>query len=770
MFNKFLVVLNLLFFCGISAQDVIPIINLHTNDSLGVSLLTEQTVKISGIITAAKNFGSSGPAFIQDNTGGVSVYGTRLTNFVQIGDSVTLTSKVVNYYGLTQIDFSTGTFTKHSSGNNVEPTLVTIDMIKNQNWNGVEELEGRLVRLSNVKINGTGSFLGNTNYTITDSINTLDLRIDSDVTSIVGTVIPQSKVDIIGIVGQYKTNPPYNSGYQLMPRSIDDIVTLYVPVIISPVVLSQVTDSSFSVFYNTIREGNTEIRWGKTTALELGTLSFPNLTTEHSITVENLDKNVRYYFKVYSTNQYGTSESSLQAAVTSTVATSSGKINVYFNSSVDNEVAIPGNNAQGNVDLKSKIINRINNSVYSIDIALYSFFGMDDIANAIIAAKNRGVKVRVVYDSRTTQSSMQLLINAGIKISKRPASLDGIMHNKFAIFDGRDLTNENDWVWTGSFNWTSSELNWRNNAIEINDHNLAGAFTKEFEEMWGSNTDEPNSFTAKFGSQKTDNTIHNFDINGISVSLYFSPSDNTEDKIKSSLLTADSSMYFALLIFTSDNLYNAINSRYQFGLRDIRGIIDDVNAIGSEFTKLSVFAQMFDYNLSNTLHHKYGIVDASYPSSNPIVITGSHNWSRAANQDNDENTLIINDIYIANQYMQEFKKRYNDLGGTTSFVIPIISDVEDKGNFYPKTIDLKQNYPNPFNPITTISFFIPNEQNISLSIYNILGEKLETLFEGNAKSGLNVIDFNAEKLSSGIYIYRLETKYGTFSKKCVLLK
>jgi phosphatidylserine/phosphatidylglycerophosphate/cardiolipin synthase-like enzyme len=52
------------------------------------------------------------------------------------------------------------------------------------------------------------------------------------------------------------------------------------------------------------------------------------------------------------------------------------------------------------------------------------------------------------------------IINAGIKISKRPASLDGIMHNKFAIFDGRDLTNENDWVWTGSFNWTSSELNW----------------------------------------------------------------------------------------------------------------------------------------------------------------------------------------------------------------------------------------------------------------------------------------------------------------------
>ncbi len=754
----------------IYSQELIPIINLHYNDSLGISSLVNQTVKISGIITASKNFGASGPAFLQDNTGGVSVYGSRLTNFVQIGDSVTLTSKVVNYNGLTQIDFSTGIFTKHSSGNVVEPILVTIDMIKSQNWNGVEELEGRLVRLSDVKINATGNFLGNTNYTITDSLNSMDLRIDADVTSLVGTVIPQSKVDIIGIVGQYKSGSPYNSGYQLMPRSSDDIITLYVPVIIPPVILSNVTENSFSVFFNTVREGNTEIKWGKTTALELGTLLIPDMTTEHNISVDNLEKNVRYYYKVFSTNLFGTSESSIQTAVTSTSTISSGKINVYFNSSVDNEVAIPGNNALGNIDFKSKIINRINNTNYSLDIALYSFFGMDDVANAIIAAKNRGVKVRVVYDSRTTQSSMQLLLNSGIKISKRPSGLSGIMHNKFAIFDARDATNENDWIWTGSFNWTSSELNWRNNAIEINDHNLANAFTKEFEEMWGSNTDDPNSANAKFGTQKLDNTPHTFDVNGIPVSLYFSPSDNTEDKIKSTLLTADSSMYFALLIFTSDNLYNGISNRYQAGLRDIRGIIDDVNAIGSEFTKLSAIAQMFDYNLSNTLHHKYGIIDASYPSSFPAVITGSHNWSRAANEDNDENTLIIKDIYIANQYMQEFKKRYNDLGGTTSFVIPIISSVDDNNSIYPKTIELKQNYPNPFNPITTISFFNPIEQKIKLNVYNVVGEKVKILFDGNAKAGLNVIDFNAENLSSGIYIYQLETLQGSISKKCVLLK
>ncbi len=769
--NK-LSLISIIFFIQINlfAQDLIPIINLHYNDSLGVTLLNNQTVKISGIITAAKHFGANGPAFIQDVTGGVSVYGSRLTNYVQIGDSVTLTSKVVNYNGLTQIDFSTGTFTKHSSGNAVEPMLVTIDMIKNQAWNGLEELEGRLVRLSNVKINANGNFAGNTNYTITDSINTMDMRIDADVTSIVGTVIPSAKVDIIGIVGQYKSSAPYNSGYQLMPRSIDDIITLNVPVIISPVVISNITENSFTVFYNTVREGNSEIRWGKTTALELGVITKPDMTKEHTLTVENLQTNTRYYFKVYSTNQYGTSESTLQTVIPATITPSSGKINVYFNSSVDNTVAIPGNNALGNVDFKSKIINRINNANYSIDITLYSFFGMDDIANAIIAAKNRGVKVRVVYDNRTTQSSMQLLINAGIKVIKRTSGLNGIMHNKFAIFDGRDLNPENDWVWTGSFNWTSTELTWKNSSLEINDHNLADAYTKEFEEMWGSNTDEPNPTNAKFGVQKTDNTPHSFTINGIPVKLYFSPSDNTEDYIKNAILTSDSSLYFSLYVFTSDNLYNAISYRYQSGLRDIRGIIDDVNVTGSEYPKLLNIAEMFDFNLGTTLHHKYGIVDASYITSNPTVIVGSHNWSRAANVDNDENTLIINDIYIANQYLQEFKKRYNELGGVTSFTVPIISGIKNNDDYYPKTIQLNQNYPNPFNPITTITFFNPLEQKVTLNVYNLLGEKVVTLFDGISKAGLNVFDFNAQNLSSGIYFYKLTAGSFTDTKKCILLK
>jgi len=68
-----------------------------------------------------------------------------------------------------------------------------------------------------------------------------------------------------------------------------------------------------------------------------------------------------------------------------------------------------------------------------------------------------------------------------------------------------------------------------------------------------------------------------------------------------------------------------------------------------------------DHPLDMLLHHKYGIVDSSAPASDPLVITGSHNWSYSAETYNDENTLIIHDADIANIYLQEFEARWGEL-------------------------------------------------------------------------------------------------------------
>jgi hypothetical protein len=90
---------------------------------------------------------------------------------------------------------------------------------------------------------------------------------------------------------------------------------------------------------------------------------------------------------------------------------------------------------------------------------------------------------------------------------------------------------------------------------------------------------------------------------------------------------------------------------------------------------------------------------------------------------------------------------------------------------YPGTYFLSQNYPNPFNPSTQISFSVKNTGHASLTIYNILGQTIVSLFNEIAvKNRVYSFIFNAKSLSSGIYLYSLHTEYGSEVKKMCLLK
>ena len=91
-----------------------------------------------------------------------------------------------------------------------------------------------------------------------------------------------------------------------------------------------------------------------------------------------------------------------------------------------------------------------------------------------------------------------------------------------------------------------------------------------------------------------------------------------------------------MLSFTSDPIFSTINSRFNAGVTDIRGIIDNVNDSGGEFNNLKSISEVYDYNRDGLFHNKYSIIDSYSSSSDPITITGSHNWSRNANEKNDE--------------------------------------------------------------------------------------------------------------------------------------
>jgi hypothetical protein len=103
------------------------------------------------------------------------------------------------------------------------------------------------------------------------------------------------------------------------------------------------------------------------------------------------------------------------------------------------------------------------------------------------------------------------------------------------------------------------------------------------------------------------------------------------------------------------------------------------------------------------------------------------------------------------------------------------TSVEGFNNYFPADYELSQNYPNPFNPVTNIEYKLPKAARIKLNIYNIIGQRVATLYNGVQKIGIHSVSWNglddqARPVPSGVYIYRLETSSVTKTAKMILLK
>ncbi len=135
------------------------------------------------------------------------------------------------------------------------------------------------------------------------------------------------------------------------------------------------------------------------------------------------------------------------------------------------------------------VITEITKAQKSIDIAMYSITSRE-IAQAILKAKERNVKVRIVLDRSQIQehfSKSRYLINKGIDVKFHLGP--GLMHDKFAVIDDQVLL-------TGSFNWTvSADKKNAENLLVITDKELARKYTKEFKHLW--NQSGQGAFNAK---------------------------------------------------------------------------------------------------------------------------------------------------------------------------------------------------------------------------------------------------------------------------------
>ena len=311
---------------------------------------------------------------------------------------------------------------------------------------------------------------------------------------------------------------------------------------------------------------------------------------------------------------------------------------VYFTDPVN--VHDPAN-WQGSIE--GRLIEKINAAKTSIHIASFEF-DLTPIAEALIAARQRGVDVRWVTDdehgleadAEPGHGQFEMLQNAGIEV--RSDSRSAFMHNKFWIFDGQV-------VWTGSTNVTENGIfDQDNNVIVIQSSELAAIYEREFQEMWA----------GQFGPTSPSTLDQQIvTVNGSRIVVVFTSEDPAlENAIIPIVKSAKQSVRFLAFSFTDFPLADAMSQRFKAGV-DVKGVFEKV---GSE-TEASELRTLMCRSVPvkqdgnpGFLHDKLIVVDER------IVITGSMNYSTNAEESNDENVIIIDNPDIARLYLKEFDR------------------------------------------------------------------------------------------------------------------
>jgi hypothetical protein len=101
-------------------------------------------------------------------------------------------------------------------------------------------------------------------------------------------------------------------------------------------------------------------------------------------------------------------------------------------------------------------------------------------------------------------------------------------------------------------------------------------------------------------------------------------------------------------------------------------------------------------------------------------------------------------------------------------VNPTVGINDDLG--IPSEFQLSQNYPNPFNPTTNISFSLPSNAELKLTVFSLLGQEVTVLADGMFSAGLHTVSFDGANLNSGIYLYKIESNTFSMTRKMLLLK
>ena len=286
----------------------------------------------------------------------------------------------------------------------------------------------------------------------------------------------------------------------------------------------------------------------------------------------------------------------------------------------------------------AQLVEAMDTAQFSIDVAMYHL-NLWSVRDALIYAHQRGVEVRVITDSAyKDELEILSLQEAGIQVveDRRPS----LMHHKFVVID-------RDEVWTGSMNMTlNGAYRNDNHLLRLRSKEVAEDYVREFEEMFVED---------RFGASSLSDTPYpELQINHQKVEVYFSPEDQVLKRLLEILGEVDRSVEFLAYALTTDTIGERLLELHRAGVK-VRGVVEQsqVLATGSETPRLRKAGLdiRLDTNPSS-MHHKVFIVD------HEIVLLGSYNFTRSAEEKNDENVIILHDPALASQFLLEFERIY----------------------------------------------------------------------------------------------------------------
>lgn len=727
----------------LQAQQVITIAQAR---ALGAGLAHNQngdTVTVRGIVTTGQEFGII--RYLQDATAGIAAYGTSVSSLL-VGDSIEVRGVLKNFRMLLELD-PVISFNIISQSNPLpQPKILSMPSAFS------EAFESQLVQVQGVTTTSTGNFAGNTNYNIVQGAATNQMRVNAG-TNLVGTAIPSGQFNVTGVMSQFTVSTNPNLGYQLLPRSTADLSSGVGPILLSDLDLISHTQNSLTVGFSTATPATATWFYGLTNP-PTQVLVQSNASTNHTVTISNLAPASFYFVRCAAIN--GTDTTFTTTKYYTTISLSSGQMRAIFTRPVNTALATTTPAVYSARGVDDSLIALINTATQTVDIAIYNLNnnGLSDMTAALNAAHARGVRVRMVADGSTAMVGLNSLNSQIGRIRSPQGSQFGLMHNKFVLIDAAHSDPFKPMVWTGSTNLTADQINVdANNVVIIQDQALALAFQIEFEEMFGSNTAQPNATNARFGQFKRDNTPKIFTIGGKRIRLFFSPSDDVENNILNGIATANHEIAFATMLITRNGYPNTMIGRIAASNVLVAGVQNDTANGGTQFNMLrnhpAIGAnRMRLYTVNGILHHKYCLVDYASPQSNPLTITGSHNWSASANDRNDENTLIIDDADLANQFYQEWHSRFTESGGLITQLI-----TTDK-------IPLKLvGYPNPTTDFLNLS---SNQlfEKLFIRITNLHGAQVLPLMQFE---NTQFVPLDLSTLQAGFYLIHLSTPSGSSS-------